>query len=85
MSTLTATVAVRTDPRAIEVGFDEDSLRVTLADGRIVSAPLEWFPRLRDASGSQKANWRFIGPGIGIHWEEIDEDISVRSLLAPEF
>jgi hypothetical protein len=82
MSTLLATDKVRTDARAIEVEIDDDSIIVTLADGRIVSAPLEWFPRLRDANPSQRANWRIIGPGIGIHWEEIDEDISIRSLLA---
>jgi hypothetical protein len=45
---------------------------------------LEWFPRLRDASEKQRANWRLIGPGIGIHWDEIDEDVSVRSLLVGE-
>jgi hypothetical protein len=82
MSTLLATDKVRTDARAIEVEIDDDSIIVTLADGRIVSAPLEWFPRLRDANPLQRANWRLIGPGIGIHWEEIDEDISIRSLLA---
>ena len=70
--------------RAIAVHVDADSLQVTLADGRVVSAPLEWFPRLRDATLEQQANWRFIGPGIGIHWEELDEDISIRSLLTPE-
>jgi hypothetical protein len=84
MSTLLATAKVKTDARAIDVHLDEDSLEVVLSDGRTVSAPLEWFPRLRDASPEQKAKWRFIGPGIGIHWEEIDEDISVRSLLSPE-
>jgi hypothetical protein len=84
MSILLTTDKVRTDARAIEVAIDDDSVIVTLADGRIVSVPLEWFPRLRDANPSQRANWRLIGPGIGIHWEEIDEDISIRSLLAIE-
>jgi hypothetical protein len=84
MSTLLATAKVRTDARAIDVEIDKDSLHVTLADGRTVSAPLEWFPRLRNATASQMGNWRLIGPGVGIHWEEIDEDISVRSLLAVE-
>ena len=55
---------------------------VTLADARKVSAPLEWFPRLRAATAAQRANWRLIGRGVGIHWEELDEDLSVRSLLA---
>lgn len=46
--------------------------------------PLEWFPRLRDATREQRQHWRLIGGGIGIHWEEVDEDISVESLLATE-
>ncbi|MGO8763933.1 MAG: DUF2442 domain-containing protein [Limisphaerales bacterium] len=66
---------------AVDVAFGENSLVVTLADGRQVSAPLEWFPRLRNATARQRKNWRLIGGGVGIHWEEIDEDISVRSLL----
>jgi hypothetical protein len=69
-------------PAADAVAFTRDSLVVTLADGRQVSAPLEWFPRLRDATAKQRKNWRLIGRGIGIHWEDIDEDISVRTLLA---
>jgi hypothetical protein len=52
-----------------------------MADGREISVPLEWFPRLRDASDEQRANWRFIGRGHGIHWPDIDEDISVQGLL----
>ena len=67
---------------AVKVAFTEDSLVVTLADGRQVSAPLEWFPRLRVANSKQRNNWRLIGGGVGIHWADIDEDISVRSLLA---
>jgi hypothetical protein len=62
--------------------FTEDSLVVALADGRQVSAPLEWFPRLRGAIPRQRKNWRLIGGGVRFHWEDIDEDISVRSLLA---
>lgn len=67
---------------AIDVSFTRDALVVTLNDGRIVSAPLEWFPRLLRATGRQRRNWRLIGRGVGIHWEDIDEDISVRSLLS---
>jgi hypothetical protein len=67
---------------AVDVAFTDDELIVTLADARRVSAPLEWFPRLLAAAPAQRANWRLIGRGIGIHWEDIDEDISVRSLLA---
>jgi len=84
MNTLLATARVMADARAIDVRVDDDSLEVSLSDGRVVSAPLEWFPRLRDSTPEQKRNWRFIGPGIGIHWEDIDEDISVRGLLNPE-
>ena len=82
MSMLLTTVKVKTDARATGVEIDADSLHVSLADGRIVSAPLEWFPKLRDAQPAQIENWRLIGSGIGIHWESLDEDISVRSLLA---
>ena len=56
-------------------------LRVLLADGREIAAPLQWFPRLRKATKSQRAKWRLIGGGVGIHWEAIDEDISVTALL----
>ena len=66
---------------AVEVQFTEDMLSVRLSDGREVSAPLEWFPRLRDATPQQRQNWRLIGRGVGIHWEDVDEDISVASLL----
>jgi Protein of unknown function (DUF2442) len=60
----------------------EIQLIVTLVDGRRVSAPLVWFPRLLHATPQQRANWRLIGRGIGIHWDDVEEDISVRSLLA---
>lgn len=81
MNTLLDTTKVKTEARATGVEVSDDALIVTLSDGRTVSAPLEWFPRLRDASPEQQKNWRLIGPGIGIHWADIDEDISVRSLL----
>lgn len=67
---------------AVDVAFTEDELIVTLADGRRVSAPLEWFPRLLKGTPAQRANWSLIGQGVGIHWPDVDEDISVRSLLA---
>lgn len=63
------------------VRFTEDALVVQLADGREVSVPLEWFPRLRDATREQRENWRLIARGIGIHWEDVDEDIAVTTLL----
>jgi hypothetical protein len=69
-------------PLAQGVTFEGDYLCVLLADGRKVSAPLEWFPRLRDANQVQRANWRLVGGGVGIHWEDVDEDVSVAGLLA---
>ena len=66
---------------AVDVKCTDDELIVTLVDGRRVSTPLAWFPRLLNATSKQRANWRLIGRGVGIHWDEIDEDISVRSLL----
>jgi hypothetical protein len=77
-----STLDIRIEPLAVDVSFSPDALHVVLADGREVSAPLEWFPRLRAATSEQKRNWRLIGKGIGIHWEDVDEDISVESLLA---
>ena len=66
---------------AVDVFFSNDALHVRLSDGREISVPLEWFPRLREATPEQRQNWRFIGRGIGIHWEDVDEDISVAGLL----
>ncbi len=76
------TLDIKIEPLAVDVTFTPNALHVVLADGREISAPLEWFPRLRDATDQQRKNWRLIGRGIGIHWEEADEDISVESLLA---
>jgi hypothetical protein len=66
---------------AVDVTVDSVLLRVALADGREIAAPIEWFPRLRDATPEQRNAWELIGGGYGIHWEDIDEDISVPSLL----
>ncbi len=76
-----STSSIKIEPFAVDIGFTNDSLRVTLADGREVSVPLEWFPRLRKATPKQRRNWHLIGRGIGIHWPDIDEDISVEGLL----
>ena len=73
--------AVKLDATAIDVAVTDERLVVTLADGRELSAPLAWFPRLSGASETQRRNWRFIGRGHGIHWPDVDEDISVASLL----
>jgi len=79
-----STLSVKIDPLAVDVSFTRDSLHVTLADGREVSAPLEWFPRLRKATAAQRKRWRLIGAGIGIHWEDVDEDIAIETLLAQD-
>lgn len=76
-----STSAVRFDATAVEVSMSGDKLIVILADGRELSAPLAWFPRLLDATDEQRRNWRLIGKGHGIHWPDVDEDISVESLL----
>ncbi len=74
-------LAVEVEPIAVEVSFGESSFTVILADGREITVPLEWFPRLINATVAQRADWRFIGDGLGIHWESVDEDVSVESLL----
>lgn len=78
----TDTITSKALADAVDVSFTRDALVVTLNDGRVVSAPLEWFPRLLRATAKQRRNWRLIGRGVGIQWEDVDEDISVRSLLA---
>lgn len=67
--------------KAIDLWFSDNKLFVRLVDGREVGVPLEWFPKLRNASNKDLKNWRFIGDGIGIHWEALDEDISVEGLM----
>lgn len=76
-----STLAIRFDPHAVDVLFANDAVQFVLADGREISAPLEWFPRLRDASEAQRRNWRLIGSGIGVHWPDVDEDIAVSTLM----
>ena len=61
--------------------FVPDAFVVHLEDGRSLTVPIEWFPRLRDATPEQRRQWRLIGPGTGIHWPDIDEDISIAGLL----
>lgn len=76
------------DARTVGVRFDTEQMHVDLADGRTISVPLSWFPRLYHAQPSAREGWRLIGDGDGISWEALDEDISVRGLLpgrrAPE-
>jgi len=82
MNTIIARPAkIDADPTAVVVEVTDDALRLVLSDGRELSAPLAWFPRLRDATQAARQNWQPIGAGHGIHWSDIDEDISVRALL----
>ena len=69
-------------PAAESVRVGDDAVSVELSDGRTISAPLAWFPRLGHATTRERNNWRLIGRGQGIHWENLDEDISVEGLLA---
>ena len=69
-------------PNAEKVNVTKDTLTVDLSDGRTISVPLAWFPRLLHAANQERKHWRLIGKGQGIHWEDIDEDISVEGLLA---
>ena len=70
------------ESRAHSVEIDQDSLRVDLVDGRSVSVPLAWYPRLMHGSHEQRSNWKLIGAGEGLHWPDLDEDISIENLLA---
>ena len=72
---------VELSPIAQEVRFTEDELMVLLVDGRTISVPLTWFPRLSQASKAQLDNWEILGDGEGIHWPDLDEDLSVKGLL----
>ena len=76
-----STLAVETHPLAQSVEFTEDDLIVSLVDGRKIIVPLVWFPRLADATKAQLENYELLGDGEGIHWSEIDEDLSVAGLL----
>lgn len=67
---------------AQRVRVSADTLHVDLADGRSIAVPLEWYPRLANGTAAERNNWRFIGRGEGIHWPELDEDISVDNLLS---
>jgi len=75
MSTLVSEI------RAVKVWFDDDNIWLGLEDGRQVSAPLAFYPRLLNATKDQRENYEFIGPGIGIHWEDLDEDLSVEGIV----
>ena len=74
-------MGLQADERAKEVSIDEDSLSVSLMDGRTITVPLAWYPRLLNATSAQRNKWEICGGGYGIHWPEIDEDISTEGLL----
>lgn len=69
-------------PAVLSLSATEDTLTVDLDDGRSLSVPLAWYPRLMHATPEERAAWRIIGPGHGVHWDSLDEDISVENLLA---
>jgi len=75
-------LAVELHAQARSVRFSDDSITVELLDGRAISAPLAWFPKLLEANNDQRKNWQLMGEGEGIHWPDIDEDLSVAGLLA---
>lgn len=74
--------AIKLEARAVEVIVTPDTLRVRLADGRELTVPVAWFPRLQEAAPEARNKFRLIGSGVGIHWPDLDEDISVEGLLA---
>ncbi len=73
--------AIAADERVLDVAFNDDALSVSLRDGRVISVPLVWYPRLLNATPAQRKNWKIAGGGYGIHWPEIDEDLSTEGLL----
>ncbi len=75
------TLALRADERVASVVFSDDFLEVGLHDGRRISVPLEWYPRLARATAAQRSNWELCGAGYGIHWPDLDEDLSTEGLL----
>jgi hypothetical protein len=79
---MSTSVVNRQIPSAHDVKVTDDTLGVDLGDGRTISVPLAWFPRLVHATPEERNNWRLIGSGEGIHWRNLDEDISIEGLLA---
>ena len=74
-------LAIRADERVKNVYFNEETVSVDLMDGRTITVPLVWYPRLLNATLDQRANWEVSGGGYGIHWKEIDEDLSTEGML----
>ena len=75
------TLEPKAGERVIDVRVTEDTISVDLYDGRTITVPLAWYPRLLHATPEQRANWRIAGAGYGIHWPDVDEDLSVQGLL----
>ena len=75
------TLEPKAGERVIDVRVTEDTISVDLYDGRTITVPLAWYPRLLHATSEQRANWRIAGAGYGIHWPDVDEDLSVQGLL----
>jgi hypothetical protein len=75
------TLALAADERVAEVEITDDNLIVGLMDGRTISVPLVWYPRLLSATPKQRQNWQLAGGGYGIHWPDIDEDLNTEGLL----
>ena len=69
------------DERVLDVQFTRDTLSVSLRDGRVIAVPLVWYPRLLNATPAQRKNWKIAGGGYGIHWPDLDEDLSTGGLL----
>jgi len=76
-----ATSARTSDERVLSVSISEDELSVRLVDGRTITVPIAWYPRLMNATSEQRAHWEIAGGGYGIHWPELDEDLSTEGLL----
>lgn len=74
-------LALAADERVADVVVTDDELRVALMDGRTIIVPLAWYPRLQRASAAERANWTVAGGGYGIHWPDVDEDLSTEGLL----
>jgi hypothetical protein len=76
-----ATLAIQVDERVKDVRFTEDVISVDLMDGRTISVPLVWYPRLLNATSAERQQWEICGGGYGLHWEGLDEDLSTAGML----
>jgi hypothetical protein len=74
-------LALGADERVTEVSFTDSTLSVAMKDGRTITVPLAWYPSLLDATPEQRSNWKIAGGGYGIHWPDLDEDLSTEGLL----